>query len=44
MNRNTKNKPMKIKQGDKEVNVQLSTMQDLEDGDFVSLTAGITFM
>ena len=43
MNRNTKNKDIGITRGSKVVNAQASTTQDIEDGDIVSLTTGITF-
>lgn len=43
VNRNTKDKPIGITRGSKFVNAQPSTTQDIEDGDIISLIAGITF-
>ena len=42
--RNTRDKPISITRGSKAVNAQPSTIQDIEDGDIVSLITGITFM
>ena len=43
VNRNTKEKPITIARGSKVVVAQGSTTQDIEDGDIVSLIAGISF-
>jgi hypothetical protein len=43
VNRNTKVKPIGITRGSEVVYAQPSTTQDIEDGDVVSLLAGITF-
>lgn len=43
VNRNTKDKPIRITRGSEAINAQASTTQDIEDGDIVALIAGITF-
>lgn len=43
VNRNTKDKPISITRGSEVVHAQSSTTQDIEDGDIVSLIAGVTF-
>ena len=43
VNRNTKDKPIRITRDSEAINAQASTTQDIEDGDIVALIAGITF-